>query len=56
MEIELPEGKEDVVTLFIDALNESVAETSEEFMDKFFSGEDFTYVEMEIWRRVSSAS
>ena len=23
-----------------------MAETSEEFMDKFFSGEDFTYVEM----------
>ncbi len=46
VEIELPEGKEDVVTQFNDALKESVAETSEEFMDKFFSGEDFTYVEM----------
>ena len=46
VEIELPEGKEDVVTQFNDALKESVAETSEAFMDKFFSGEDFTYAEM----------
>ena len=45
-EIEIPEGKEDVVTQFNDALKESVAETSEAFMDKFFSGEDFTYAEM----------
>ena len=45
-EIEIPEGKEDVVTQFNDALKESVAETSEEFMDKFFAGEDFTYAEM----------
>ncbi len=45
-EIEIPEGKEDVITEFHDALKESVAETSEEFMDKFFSGEDFTYAEM----------
>ena len=45
-EIELPEGKDEVVTQFNDALKESVAETSEEFMDKFFSGEDFTYAEM----------
>ena len=45
-EIEIPEGKADVITQFNDALKESVAETSEEFMDKFFSGEDFTYAEM----------
>ncbi len=45
-EIEIPEGKDEVVTQFNDALKESVAETSEEFMDKFFSGEDFTYAEM----------
>ena len=45
-EIELPEGKEEVVTEFHDALKESVAETSEEFMEKFFGGEDFTYAEM----------
>ena len=45
-EIDVPEGKEDVITEFNDALKESVAETSEEFMDKFFGGEDFTYAEM----------
>ncbi len=46
VEIDIPEGKGDVVTEFNDALKESVAETSEAFMDKFFSGEDFTYAEM----------
>ena len=46
VEIEVPEGKEEVISEFNDALKESVAETSEEFMDKFFGGEDFTYAEM----------
>ena len=46
VEIEVPEDKEAVITEFNDALKESVAETSEAFMDKFFSGEDFTYAEM----------
>ena len=46
VEIDVPEGKDDVITEFNDALKESVAETSEEFMDKFFGGEDFTYAEM----------
>ncbi len=46
VEIEVPADKESVVTEFNDALKESVAETSEELMDKFFSGEDFTYAEM----------
>ncbi len=46
VEIEIPDGKEDVITEFNDALQESVAETSEEFMDKFFGGEGFTYAEM----------
>ena len=46
VEIELSEEKMQVATDFNDALRESVAETSEAFMDKFFSGEDFTYVEM----------
>ena len=46
VEIDIPEGKDSVVAEFNDALKESVAETSEEFMDKFFSGEDFTYAEM----------
>lgn len=45
VEIDLPEGKAEVITEFNDALKESVAETSEEFMDKFFNGEDFTYAE-----------
>ena len=46
VEIEIPEDKVDVITEFNDALKESVAETSEAFMDKFFSGEAFTYAEM----------
>ncbi len=46
VEIEIPEGKSSVVSEFNDALKESVAETSDEFMDKFFGGEDFTYAEM----------
>ena len=45
-EIDVPEDKLDVITEFNDALKESVAETSEEFMEKFFGGEDFTYAEM----------
>ena len=46
VEIPVPEGKDSVITEFNDALKESVAETSDEFMDKFFGGEDFTYAEM----------
>ena len=46
VEIEVPEDKLSVIEEFNDALKESVAETSEEFMDKFFGGEDFTYAEM----------
>ncbi len=46
VEIEVPEDKMSVITEFNDALKESVAETSDEFMDKFFGGEDFTYSEM----------
>nr|WP_326185745.1 elongation factor G [uncultured Oscillibacter sp.] len=46
VEIEVPADKEEVITEFNDALKESVAETSEEFMEKFFGGEDFTYAEM----------
>jgi len=46
VEIDVPEGKDAVITEFNDALKESVAETSDEFMDKFFGGEDFTYPEM----------
>ena len=46
VEIELPEDKVAVINEFNDALKESVAETSEEFMERFFNGEDFTYAEM----------
>ncbi len=46
VEIEVPADKASVIEEFNDALKESVAETSEEFMDKFFGGEDFTYAEM----------
>ena len=45
-EIEIPEGKESVIEEFYESLKESVAETSEENMEKFFSGEEFTYPEM----------
>ena len=46
VEIQVPDDKQSVIEEFNDALKESVAETSEEFMDKFFGGEDFTYAEM----------
>ena len=46
VEIAIPEGKDAVIEEFNDALKEAVAETSDEFMDKFFGGEDFTYAEM----------
>ena len=46
VEIEVPENKLPVLDELYDALKESVAETSEEFMEKFFAGEDFTYAEM----------
>ena len=46
VEIEVPEDKVAVINEFNDALKESVAETSEEFMERFFNGEDFTYAEM----------
>ena len=45
-EIPVPDNKKDVLDELYNALVESVAETSEEFMDKFFGGEDFTYAEM----------
>lgn len=46
VEIEIPEGKEAVITEFNDALKEAVAETDEALMDRFFEGDDFTYAEM----------
>ena len=46
VEVDIPEDKASVVSEFNEALKESVAETSEEMMDKYFGGEDFTYAEM----------
>ncbi len=46
VEIEVPEDKASVITEFNDALKEAVAETSEELMNRFFEGDDFTYAEM----------
>ena len=46
VEIEVPEGKDEVIEEFNYALMEAVAETDEELMDKFFAEEPFTYAEM----------
>ena len=45
-EVPIPEDKKDVVEELYEQLCESVAETSEEFMDKYFSGEPFTQEEV----------
>jgi len=45
-EIAVPADKESVIEEYMEQLKEAVAETSEEFMDKFFGGEDFTQEEM----------
>ena len=46
--MDVPAEKAGVVEEFNEALKEAVAETSEEFMDKFFGGEDFTKEEMTV--------
>ena len=46
VESEVPEEKEEAVSKLYDQLMESVAETSEEFMEKYFDGEEFTYSEI----------
>ena len=46
VEVPIPEDKKSVVDEIYGQLMESVAETSEEFMEKFFSGEEFTYAEV----------
>ena len=46
VEIQVPEDKLSVIEEFNDALKESVAETDEALMDRFFEGGDFTYAEM----------
>ena len=45
-EIPVPEDKAAVVEEQYEALMESVAETSDEFMEKFFGGESFSYAEI----------
>ena len=45
-EISVPDDKVSVIEEFNDALKESVAETDEALMDRFFEGDDFTYAEM----------
>ena len=45
-EVPIPADKQDVVDELYDQLCESVAETSEEFMEKYFSGEPFTQEEV----------
>ncbi|MBP1757948.1 MAG: Translation elongation factor [Firmicutes bacterium] len=45
-EIPVPENKQDVLDELYGALVESVAETNEEFMERYFNGETFTYAEM----------
>jgi len=45
-EIDIPENKQDVVNELYESLKESVAETSEALMEKYFAGEEFTYAEM----------
>ena len=44
--VPIPADKQDVVDELYDQLCESVAETSEEFMEKYFSGEPFTQEEV----------
>ncbi len=46
VEIPIPEGKMSVVNELYDQLMEAVAETTEENMEKFFSGEPFTKEEI----------
>jgi elongation factor G len=45
-EIPIPESMKGDVETLITALNESVAETSEQLMEKYFSGEEFTLEEV----------
>ena len=46
VEIEVPEDKAAVIDEFNEALKESVAETDEDLMNRFFDGDSFTYREM----------
>lgn len=42
----IPGGLQDRISSVKDALNEAIAETSEEFMEKYFGGEEFTAEEI----------
>ena len=46
VEIDVPEDKVSVIDEFNEALKESVAETDEDLMNRFFEGDSFTYREM----------
>ena len=46
VEIDVPEDKASVIDEFNEALKESVAETDEDLMNRFFEGDSFTYREM----------
>ncbi len=46
VEVAVPAHMQDTISLMQDALNESVAETTEELMEKYFSGEPFTQDEI----------
>ena len=50
-EMPVPADMKDKIDKLATAVNESVAETSEEFMDKYFSGEEFTVEEVIIGLR-----
>lgn len=45
-EIDIPEYSKENLAIFREKLMEAVAETSEELMDKYFNGEEFTYEEI----------
>ena len=45
-ECEIPDYMDKHLTISRDSLIEAVAETSEEFMERYFSGEEFTYEEI----------
>ena len=45
-EIEIPDYAQEYLETYRDALMESVAETSEEFMDRYFAGDEFSEAEI----------
>ena len=47
-ECEIPDYSKDNLALYKDTLMEAVAETSEEFMERYFGGETFTEMKSEL--------